>query len=577
MRPLDDHADQRQSHTSTSATRSNKSARRIRRGKHQCCCASSRLRQLAEFRNLHAGADMYVVASVASMNHVDPTFFEDRVAIGVNQVYRRFTGLRYVVRKKAHGLEQAIRSAPDSIHFVSKAKDGGRGNANHQLVERVFPNAQNVVVYHVPMHRTWLYTMHRTWLYIDHVPGVASRNYNLAYPADGLIVSGSTITSAIHLAAFMGAATIFLAGHDCDTLDGAMHFDGYHTAFSAKGSPVTNTPAKYRAWMLNATEHGIQSTSIQLNHLLLREYGVRVHSLNPFINHVSALQRGRMVSMELVHAETYRETQTAIKNCPVVAYSTIAMMGEIPLVRPPPFPEKCAFLFVSEKSVVNPSINMTAIVHRRTRDTLSMSDRKFSKIPKLVPHLLFGNRTTVFFDSKLHMKASMTALVDLSRDGFLAAFTHPKCLAGCSPLTWMQTEAKFLMNSGRVGRRDLLAAQVKRYSHAMAPHARCQMYIDGALLIQRNARAVFDPWSREFFKSQNSDRDQIAFAYIAATTCPNVVQLSPRRPCTNNLCHWYVNRTVAALRRHNFEKRAPLSTDRKRPKAKSTPKGPSTL
>ena len=223
------------------------------------------LRQLAEFRNLHAGADIYVVASGASMNHVDPTFFKDRIAIGVNQVYRRFTGLRYVVRKEARGLEQAIRSAPDSIHFVSKAKEGGSGNANQKLVKRVFPKAQNVVVF-------------------DHVSGLASRNYNLAYPVDGLIVSGSTITSAMHLAAFMGAATIFLAGHDCGTLDGAMHFDGYHTAWSAKGSHVTDTPAKYRAWMLNEAEHGIQSTTIQLKHLLLREYGVHVHSLNPFIN-----------------------------------------------------------------------------------------------------------------------------------------------------------------------------------------------------------------------------------------------------------------------------------------------------
>ena len=39
-----------------------------------------------------------------------------------------------------------------------------------------------------------------------------------------LIVSGSTITTAIHLAAHMGAKYIILLGHDCGTLDGENNF-----------------------------------------------------------------------------------------------------------------------------------------------------------------------------------------------------------------------------------------------------------------------------------------------------------------------------------------------------------------
>lgn len=200
------------------------------------------------------------------MNHIDPSFFEERIAIGVNQVYRRFTGLRYLVRKEAHGLELAIRNASKStIHFISQGDSGGPGNANLKTVQRDFPNAHNVVVF-------------------KHRVGWASKNYNLSYPADGLIVSASTITSAMHLAAFMGASTILLAGHDCGSLDDKMHFSGYHTAFSRQGSSVTNTPEKYKAWMLNSAEHGIEATSIQLKQKLWREYGARVHSLNPFIN-----------------------------------------------------------------------------------------------------------------------------------------------------------------------------------------------------------------------------------------------------------------------------------------------------
>ena len=259
------------------------------------------------------------------------------------------------------------------------------------------------------------------------------------------------------------------------------------------------------------------------------------------------------VTGELIHPETYRETRLAIQNCKVVAYSSVAVRGAVPLVQPPRSSGRCALLYVSEASGPNPNAEMTTIVHRRTNATRQFSNRKFSKIPKLVPHLLFGGRVSVFFDTKLRMKADLTALSNLARDTFLTAYKHPTCLTGCAPMTWMQTEAKLLMNSGRIGQRDQLVAQVKRYSEIMASHTRCQTYIDGALLIQRNAHALFDAWSAEFFKPENSDRDQIPFAYIAATTCPNIVELSPKRPCTNNLCHWYENEGVAKLVRHKFE------------------------
>ena len=60
----------------------------------------------------------------------------------------------------------------------------------------------------------------------NHRMGWASQNFKLEYPADGLVVSHSTITSAMHLAAYMGAATVILAGHDCGALDGQLNFAG---------------------------------------------------------------------------------------------------------------------------------------------------------------------------------------------------------------------------------------------------------------------------------------------------------------------------------------------------------------
>ena len=51
-----------------------------------------------------------------------------------------------------------------------------------------------------------------------------------------------------------------------------------------QGSKLTNTKKKYQAWLTSAGAHGIQSTTIRLKHSLERTFGVRVHSINPFIN-----------------------------------------------------------------------------------------------------------------------------------------------------------------------------------------------------------------------------------------------------------------------------------------------------
>ena len=46
----------------------------------------------------------------------------------------------------------------------------------------------------------------------------------------------------------------------------------------------------------------------------------------------------------------------------------------------------------------------------RSPSTRNISLRLFSKLPKLSPHILFPRKWTVFFDSKLHMRASMGEL-----------------------------------------------------------------------------------------------------------------------------------------------------------------------
>ena len=103
------------------------------------------------------------------------------------------------------------------------------------------------------------------------VPG-SSFNVGRDWPTqrDQLVNSHSSITSGMHLAAYLGAKTVVMVGHDCALIDGKMHFDGYRLY------PDPNTTV---AW-LQEFEH--QSIAIKAE--LAKRYGCRVYGLLPFIN-----------------------------------------------------------------------------------------------------------------------------------------------------------------------------------------------------------------------------------------------------------------------------------------------------
>lgn len=259
----------------------------------------------------------------------------------------------------------------------------------------------------------------------------------------------------------------------------------------------------------------------------------------------------------LIHRRTYVLTQRAIRGCSVVAYTSIAVVGPTPLLVPPTS-AGCTLVFTSaETTRVISHTPVVAIRHLRTNATLRMSPRRFSKIPKLCPHLLFGQRTTVFFDTKLHMRAPLTVLGALARRGMLTAFRHPRCAeTSCDPYVWMEKEVDLLASTRRVEDHRVLREQLRRYLQTEVNRS-CKMYIEGGLLIQQAADALFRAWSAEVFAERTSDRDQVAFAYVCARDCVRVNALHPSMPCQvvdgRRLCHWYTDASVARLKRANLD------------------------
>lgn len=201
---------------------------------------------MEQWRNRHQGKTVYVIGSGKTLDYLDPTMFDGQVTIGVNQVYKKLTPT-YLVRKEKEHRKVVLRECKGATHHFWK----GPGKDSKRVTH--FPCSKNRMGSGRP---------------------ILSR-----VPENGLIASWSTITTAIHLAAHMGATIIIVVGHDCASIDGKCNFRGYHTAKTigvawGKGKQARR---RYRHWLSK-----IEKDTVSLKKQLKSKYGCHIVSLNPF-------------------------------------------------------------------------------------------------------------------------------------------------------------------------------------------------------------------------------------------------------------------------------------------------------
>ena len=212
--------------------------------------------ELNQFKNCHMGDDIYVLASGKSVDYIENSFFENKIVIGINQVYKKIH-CQYLIRKEKQLAKEIIESNPNSFHFISVGSCGGKNRENYNYIKQI-PN-HNVILYSHPPNKI--------------------RSAPKSLPDDNsLVVSYSTITTGIHLAAYMGAKNIIIVGHDCGLLNGKCNFDGYHDNTTYKIA-WKNGEKDYKKWVKS-----IENDTIQVKKLLKEKYDCNIYSLNPFIN-----------------------------------------------------------------------------------------------------------------------------------------------------------------------------------------------------------------------------------------------------------------------------------------------------
>jgi hypothetical protein len=215
-------------------------------------------KELDDYKDCHKGGDIYILASGPSFDYIDPVFLSDKITIGINEIYKRFKPT-YLIRKDPSLLKQSLSENPSTPHFISKGKFGDNNIENKMNLEKDESLANMPIVI------------------FDHEPN--QKRVPAQLPKSGLVVSYSTITTAIHLAAHMGAKTILLIGHDCGTLDSKVNCANYYTDQTYSLVWKQNGEADYRRWVLEIEAH-----TIALKKLIKDAYGCSIHSINPFIN-----------------------------------------------------------------------------------------------------------------------------------------------------------------------------------------------------------------------------------------------------------------------------------------------------
>jgi hypothetical protein len=205
---------------------------------------------LKDFHNMHTGKDIYVIGSGPSCDYIDPSFFYDKITIGINQVYKKYN-TKYIV-KKDHNLLQQTLDNYQGIILVSK-----KHAAYHEEIDiSKYKNIQNLCVY-------------------DHLPNKEDIDLSTFDKENYLCVSHSTITTGIHFAYYLGARNILLVGADHGLLNNKMNFDDYYTDIKEIWQDNWD---EYKKWVKT-----LDSSTIKICEKI-RSLGINVHSINPFIN-----------------------------------------------------------------------------------------------------------------------------------------------------------------------------------------------------------------------------------------------------------------------------------------------------
>lgn len=213
------------------------------------------MKDFKTLKNFHKGKDIWCIAAGSSMDYVDSSFFENKIVIGQNQVYKKYP-CDYIVMKDLMEKPRFPRSIKE-IQQKNIPLIYSKYYAGHYASGLNKTDYENSYIY-------------------DHVDNRADIQFHLdIIGTDKMVAKRSSITSIMNIAAYMGAKNIIICGVDCGTINGSTYFKGYTEKDWISGG---NNPG-IKNW-LAATD----SINLQIRNQICKKYNCNIYSLNPFMN-----------------------------------------------------------------------------------------------------------------------------------------------------------------------------------------------------------------------------------------------------------------------------------------------------
>ena len=208
-------------------------------------------KSIKELKNKHKYQDIWVISAGSSMDYVPKSLFNNKTTIGVNDMIKYFK-CDYLVMKDC--MKPKFKGAVDysdefNIPLIFSKYHEGKSLSSLNKIK----NQNSYIFEHNPKLKPFL----------DEIKELKE---------DEIVNSRSTITSAIHIAAYMGAKNIILCGHDCGVINGNLYYKKYLPGGKHPWSGIEHAISKYE-----------DQTAITRDYLK-EKYNCNVVSLNPFIN-----------------------------------------------------------------------------------------------------------------------------------------------------------------------------------------------------------------------------------------------------------------------------------------------------
>ena len=194
-----------------------------------------------------------VVLGAGGLDYMRPRALSGLTVISVNSSARKW-GLtpQYVVVKEH--LEEAVPNAEAFPGVPIICAAGPYGNAERPEL----PSIPDLYTFEHLTNNSAEFDVYRDW----------------PTDPDSLVVSMSTITSAMHFACYAGAKVILVAGLVCGTLEGRTHYKGYGHPGDIDG----DQPPWMADWLAKT-----ERQALAVRRELVRRYDVDILGLSPWI------------------------------------------------------------------------------------------------------------------------------------------------------------------------------------------------------------------------------------------------------------------------------------------------------